>query len=92
MKKPELIQQVSEQTGLPKGQVRKVLDSAFAIMSQEISNGTAVIIPDVGRLVPKDRPASTKTNPETGETIQVPAKKIVAFRPAKPIQEKLAAQ
>ena len=92
MKGAEIIQQVSEETKVPKKQVRQILQALVATMSQEISNGESVIIPGLGRFVPKEREASTKTNPKTGETKEVPAKKIVMFRPAKPIQEKLAAQ
>ena len=92
MKKAELIQHISEQTQFPKAQVKAILDLAFETISEDLAKGESVVIPGLGKFIPKDRPASTKTNPETGETVEVPAKKIVAFRAAKPIQEKLAAQ
>lgn len=92
MKKAELINHISEQTKFPKAKVKAVLDLAFETISEDLAKGESVLVPGLGKFVPKDRPASTKTNPETGETVAVPAKKVVAFRPAKSVQEKLAAQ
>ena len=44
------------------------------------------VIPGVGRLVRVDRKARTGRNP-TGESIKIPAKKIVKFRVAKPAKD-----
>jgi DNA-binding protein HU-beta len=40
-------------------------------------------IPGVGRLVRVERKASARRNPKTGESIKMPAKKVVTFRVAK---------
>jgi DNA-binding protein HU-beta len=41
------------------------------------------VLPGIGRLVRQDRKARTGRNPATGETIKIPAKKVVKFRVAK---------
>jgi DNA-binding protein HU-beta len=41
------------------------------------------VLPGIGRLVRVDRKARTGRNPATGETIKIPAKKVVKFRVAK---------
>jgi DNA-binding protein HU-beta len=40
-------------------------------------------LPGIGKLVLVDRKARLGRNPKTGETIQIPAKKVVKFRIAK---------
>ncbi len=40
-------------------------------------------IPGIGKLVLVDRKARVGRNPATGETIQIPAKKVVKFKVAK---------
>ena len=47
-------------------------------------------IPGVGRLVRVDRKARTGRNPVTGETIKIPAKKVVKFRVAKAAKDATA--
>jgi DNA-binding protein HU-beta len=44
-------------------------------------------IPGIGKLVLVDRKARLGRNPKTGETIQIPAKKVVKFRVAKAAKE-----
>ncbi len=47
-------------------------------------------IPGVGRLVRVERKARIGSNPKTGETIKIPAKKIVKFRAAKSAKNAIA--
>jgi DNA-binding protein HU-beta len=41
------------------------------------------VVPGIGKLVLVNRKARMGRNPATGETIQIPAKKVVKFRVAK---------
>ena len=41
------------------------------------------VVPGIGRLVRVDRKARMGRNPATGESIKIPAKKVVKFRVAK---------
>jgi DNA-binding protein HU-beta len=41
------------------------------------------VLPGIGRLVRVDRKARIGRNPATGESIKIPAKKVVKFRVAK---------
>jgi DNA-binding protein HU-beta len=40
-------------------------------------------LPGIGKLVLRNRAARLGRNPKTGETIQIPAKRVVKFRVAK---------
>ena len=92
IKKGELIQQICEQVELPKGKVKAVVEQVFEALSEGIVSGETFKIKGLGKFVVKDRPESTKTNPETGETVNVPAKKVMFFRPDESLQEKTTAQ
>lgn len=45
-----------------------------------ICKGEKITIQDFGTFMVVDKPARTARNPQTGETIQVPAKKVPKFR------------
>ena len=79
--KSETLNRLSEKTGMPKKQVASFLDELAMLAYKEARNGFT--FPGVGKLVVVDRKARMGRNPATGETIQIPAKKVVKFRVAK---------
>ncbi len=68
--------------------VAKALTTAYSdlAIAETKKNGMAVL-PGIGRLVRVDRKARLGRNPATGETIKIPAKKVVKFRVAKAVKD-----
>jgi DNA-binding protein HU-beta len=85
MTKSQVQATLAERTGLTKKQVRTFFDELATLAYEESVNGFT--IPGVGKLVLVDRKARMGRNPATGETIQIPAKKVVKFRVAKVCKE-----
>ncbi|HNR93327.1 MAG TPA: HU family DNA-binding protein [Kiritimatiellia bacterium] len=78
MTKSQIQAALAEKTGLSKKDVAQVLDELGALAIKEAKNGFALL--GLGKLVLVDRAARMGRNPATGETIQIPAKKVVKFR------------
>lgn len=53
----------------------------------QVKKNGLFVIPGIGRLVRVDRKARMGRNPATGESIKIPAKKVVKFRVAKANKE-----
>lgn len=85
MTKSQTLSALAERTGLQKKDVQSVLDELTSLAYAEAKNGFT--IPGLGKLVQVDRAARMGRNPATGETIQIPAKKVVKFRIAKACKE-----
>jgi DNA-binding protein HU-beta len=68
--------------------VAKAMTTAYSdlAIAETKKNGMAVL-PGIGRLVRVDRKARLGRNPATGETIKIPAKKVVKFRVAKAVKD-----
>lgn len=81
MSKSQIQAALSESTGVSKKDVAAVLDKLGELACREAAAGFTV--PGIGKLVLVDRAARTGRNPSTGETIEIPAKKVVKFRVAK---------
>ena len=62
-------------------------DDLVTLLVKNLKKGNRVRIAGLGILQVKKRAARTGRNPATGETIQIPAKKKIAFRPAKELKE-----
>lgn len=88
--KSETLNRLSEKTQLTKKQVGMVLEELAALAYKEARNGFT--FPGVGKLVIVDRKARIGRNPATGETIQIPAKRVLKFRIAKQAKDSTLAK
>jgi DNA-binding protein HU-beta len=79
--KSQTAAKLADATGLTKKQVNSFFDDLSKLAYKEAKN--SFVIPGLGKLVLVHRKARTGRNPATGETIQIPAKKVVKFRVAK---------
>lgn len=81
MTRSQVEDHIAKKTGLPKKAVKQVLVEVAELSYKEAQN--TFTIPGIGKLVLVNRAARTGRNPRTGETIEIPAKKVVKFRIAK---------
>ncbi|MGO1517473.1 HU family DNA-binding protein [Arthrobacter rhombi] len=73
LNRSELVAVVAEKTGNSQVAVNAVLDSVFDTFVEQVSQGEKVSIPGWLAVERTDRAARTGRNPQTGETIQIPA-------------------
>jgi DNA-binding protein HU-beta len=93
MTKAQLAAQVAERTGLTKKQANEVVDAVFSIITEVLTKketAEPVNIAGFGKFVVKERPKRVVRNPRTGETVEKPATRVPAFRPAKQLKEAVA--
>ena len=81
MTKSQITAAVAEKAGISKKQAGAALEALSALAYKNAKNGFTV--PGLGKLVLVNRKARQGRNPQTGETIQIKAKKVVKFRVAK---------
>ncbi|GAA2113789.1 MULTISPECIES: HU family DNA-binding protein [Bacteria] len=69
----ELVAEVAEKAGTTQAAVNGVLDAMFQVFESSVSNGEKITIPGWMSVERTDRAARQGRNPQTGETIQIPA-------------------
>ena len=79
----QVVAALADKTGTSKKDVKGMLEGLAELAVAETKRAGVCIIPGIGRLVRSDRKARLGRNPATGETIKIPAKKVVKFRLAK---------
>jgi DNA-binding protein HU-beta len=87
MNKTELVKTLIEKSGQDKKTVDSILTALDEVVKSKISEGESVALVNLGTFKVSDRPARTARNPMTGETIQVPAKKVAKFSLSKSVKE-----
>ena len=83
MTQTQLVKSLAEHGEVSNKVSKAILDHLAAIAIAEVKKNGMFVLPGIGRLVRQDRKARTGRNPATGETIKIPAKKVVKFRVAK---------
>lgn len=81
MTKSQIASYFADKFGMKKKVVTEIFEEIAAVAYREAPN--QFTIPGVGKLVLVQRKARQGRNPATGETIQIPAKKVVKFKVAK---------
>jgi DNA-binding protein HU-beta len=83
MTQTQLVKSLAESNQVSNKQMKEILEKLAATAIAEVKKNGVFVLPGIGRLVRQDRKARQGRNPATGETIKIPAKKVVKFRVAK---------
>ena len=86
MNKGQLADSLAARTGLNKAAALQAVDGVFAEIGEALARGDEVRIPGFGAFVTRNRPARMARNPRTGETVEVPAATVPAFKAGKPLK------
>src|SRR4029079_15342230 len=76
--KSQVIGTIADKCELPKKQINNVIEQLVTLAYKEAKN--SITIPGLGKLVLVNRKARMRRNPQTGQPIKIPAKRVVKFR------------
>ena len=79
--KSQIVAAVADAAGINKKQAVAAIEGLVKLAYKNAKAGFTV--PGLGKLVLQNRKARKGRNPATGETIRIPAKRVVKFRVAK---------
>jgi nucleoid DNA-binding protein len=89
MTKKELTLAIAANLGLPQTLVRDAVQDVFnEIIEALITNGR-IELRNFGIFQVKERKARKARNPRTGETVEVPSKYVVTFKPGQEMEERI---
>ncbi|MGL4996863.1 MAG: HU family DNA-binding protein [Deefgea sp.] len=97
MNKTELITIVHNLVAIDHPEVSKkaiaaTLETLSDVILATVSGGGEVVLPNVAKIALKSRDARVGRNPRTGEAVQIPAKRVLKFTPAKALKDAVAEQ
>ncbi|MCZ8523699.1 MULTISPECIES: HU family DNA-binding protein [Paenibacillus] len=87
MNKTDLINNISEKSGLTKKDVESVLNSFLGEISEALSRDDKVQLIGFGTFETRTRSGRTGRNPQTGEEISIPESKVPAFKAGNKLKE-----
>jgi DNA-binding protein HU-beta len=87
MTQSQLVKHLAEQCEVSNKLAKHMIDTLATTAVKEVKKTGMFVVPGLGKLVRVDRKARMGRNPATGETISIPAKKVVKFRVAKAVKD-----
>jgi DNA-binding protein HU-beta len=87
MSQSEVYNHFAEKTGMKRAQVKEIFEELANLAMNEVKTNGEFVLPGFGKLVLSERKAREGRNPQTGETIQIPAKTTLKFRVGKGMKD-----
>jgi integration host factor subunit beta len=92
MIRSELLQALAKDNpGLRGEEIEKVVDVFFDEIAQRLAKGGRIELRGFGAFSTRTRDARKGRNPRTGETVDVPGKRVPYFKPGKEMRARLNA-
>ncbi len=82
MNKTDLVNEIAAKAGLNKVAAKAALDACLESIEQALANDDKVQLIGFGTFSVVEKEAREGINPQTKEKIQIPARKVVKFKPA----------
>lgn len=87
MNKSDLVDVIAESGGVSKSIGGKILDKLLEAITHALKKGEDVALIGFGTFKVNNRKARTGRNPKTGEVLQIPESKVVAFKVGKGLKD-----
>ena len=92
MTKSEIVANISENSGIEKADVLRVVEDFMVEVKDSLNQGNNVYLRGFGSFIVKERAEKTGRNISKNTTIKIPAHNIPAFKPAKVFVESVKKQ
>ena len=89
MNKLQLTDAVAQKAGITKKDAAEAVNAVLEVIAETLAAGGDIKITGFGGFEVKSRAARTGRNPKTGEEVQIPASKYVAFSAGSTLKDKV---
>jgi nucleoid DNA-binding protein len=89
MTKRDMAKAIAEETGIPQGQAKEVVQRVFHGIIETLLAEGRIELRNFGVFEVKRRKARKARNPRTGDKVKVPAKLVVTFKPGREMEERV---
>lgn len=89
MTKKDIVLKVADETNLKQIDVKEVVQRTFDCIVEALVRGEKIELRNFGIFKLKQRRSRTGRNPRTGQTVPVPPRKVVVFKPGLEMKAKI---
>lgn len=89
MTKKDIVLKITDQTGIKQVDVKTIVQKTFDVIVESLVRSEKVELRNFGVFKIKERKARFGRNPRTGESVPVPPRKVVVFKPGLEMKQRI---
>ena len=89
MTKADIIEALHQKVGYSKKEAADLVELVFDTIKETLSRGEKIKISGFGNFVVRDKKSRTGRNPQTGEAIEISARRVLTFKPSQVLREEV---
>ena len=89
MTKADLVDAIYERVGFSKKESARIVELVFDIIKDTLEKGEKIKISGFGNFVVRDKRSRIGRNPQTGEEIEISARRVLTFKPSQVLRNAL---
>ncbi len=89
MTKADIVENVYEQVGFSKKESAEIVELVFDTIKRTLESGEKIKISGFGNFIVREKKARIGRNPQTGQEIEISARRVLTFRPSQVLKSAL---
>jgi integration host factor subunit alpha len=90
--KADIVERVYKEAGFSKKEAADLVDLVFKIIKETLAKGEKVKISGFGNFSIRDKATRIGRNPQTGEAMEISARRVLTFKPSQVLKEDVTAR
>ncbi len=90
--KAQMADRLYKEAGFSKKESTELVELLFKLMKDTLARGEKVKISGFGNFIIRDKGARRGRNPQTGEVMEISARRVLTFRPSQILKEDITAR
>ena len=91
MTKADIVEALYEKVGFSKKEAADLVELVFDTLKNTLANGQKIKISGFGNFVVREKRSRVGRNPQTGESIEISARRVLTFRPSQVLRSEVNA-
>jgi integration host factor subunit alpha len=92
MTKADIVETVYEKVGFSRKESAELVDLVFDLMKETLEDGKKIKISGFGNFLVREKRSRKGRNPQTGEEIQISARRVLTFKPSQVLRKAINAE
>jgi len=89
MTKADLVNSIYERVGFSKKESARIVELVFDLIKDTLEKGEKIKISGFGNFVVREKRSRIGRNPQTGEEIEISARRVLTFKPSQVLRNQL---
>jgi integration host factor subunit alpha len=89
MTKADIVETIYEKIGFSRKESAEIVDLVFNLIKETLETGDKIKISGFGNFVVREKQSRKGRNPQTGQEIQISARRVLTFKPSQILRKAL---